>query len=179
MVRSLALLALLIGGVAHAAEFKAAFVDIQRALQETEDGKAATARLKSLDESKRKALQKEQDSLMAEAATFEKQAPTMDEKIRTQKAQELQMKQRKLLDNSEKARAEVYEAQNKELAEITSKLSDVVAQIAQREGLTMVFTKDGLAWAPSSLDLTNELIRLYNAQAKAPPAKAPAAAPKK
>jgi hypothetical protein len=55
------------------------------------------------------------------------------------------------------------------------KFEVLLGQIAQREGLTMVFDKSssGLAWAPPALDLTNELIRMYNAQAKTTPAAAP------
>ena len=43
-------------------------------------------------------------------------------------------------------------------------MDPIIAIIAQREGFTMVFDKGnaGLVYAPPSLDVTNELVRLYN-----------------
>jgi outer membrane protein len=47
-------------------------------------------------------------------------------------------------------------------------MDPIIASIAQREGFTLVFEKtdSGLVYAPQSLDLTNELVRLYNDQHK-------------
>ena len=75
----------------------------------------------------------------------------------------------------------VVSEKRKELGTIFPKLESLLGQIAQREGLTMVFDRSssGLAWAPSSLDLTNELIRMYNNQFKAAaPVKKDGLAPK-
>jgi outer membrane protein len=42
-------------------------------------------------------------------------------------------------------------------------MEGVIADIATAEGLTFVFDRSaGLVYAPTSLDLTNELVRKYN-----------------
>ena len=81
---------------------------------------------------------------------------------------ELQKKTFDFAQRAEKLRAEIADSERKELGAIFPKLEQLLGQIAQREGLTMVFDRSasGLAWAPPSLDLTNELIRMYNTQAK-------------
>ncbi len=183
MSKSLALALALVAAGAHAAEFKAAYVDIQRALQETDEGRAAKGRLQALVEGKQKSLEAEKNALQKEVEAFQKQSPTMDDKVRAGKEQELQKKTYEFAQKGEKIRQELAENERRELGGIMPKLEQLIGQIAQREGLTMVFDKSssGLAWAPSSLDLTNELIRMYNSQFKAAgPAKAaPApAAPK-
>lgn len=155
---------------AHATEFKAAYVDVQRAVQEVEEGKAAKARLQSMADQKQKAFEKEQNVLKAEVDAYTKQKATMDDKVAAAKEAELQKKMFEFQQRAEKLRVEFSESERKELGTIFPKLEQLLGQIAQREGLTMVFDRSssGLAWAPPSLDLTNELIRMYNAQYKAP-----------
>lgn len=159
----------LVGATAHAAEFKAAYVDIQRAVQEVDEGKAAKTRLQTMADGKQKAFEKEQAGIKAELEAYQKQKATMDEKVAMQKETDLQKKMFDFQQKAEKLRAELAESERKELGTIFPKLEALLGQIAQREGLTMVFDRSssGLAWAPSSLDLTNELIRMYNAQYKA------------
>lgn len=149
---------------AFAGDFHAAYVDLQRAVQEVDEGKAAMVRLRGVVDAKQKALEKEQEALKKEGDAFEKQAPTMTEEVRNKKGQELQQKLVDFRQRFDSGRAELANLERKELSAIAPKLEALLGQIAQREGLTMVFDKSssGLAWAPTSLDLTNELIRAYN-----------------
>ena len=176
---SIAALALI--SSAAQAEFKAAYVDIQRAVQEVEEGKAAKTRLQGMADVKQKAFEKEQNALKAEVEAYTKQKATMDDKVAATKEGELQKKMFDFQQRAEKLRLELADSERKELGTIFPKLETLLGQIAQREGLTMVFDRSssGLAWAPASLDLTNELIRMYNSTYKAgSTAKAPAPAPK-
>lgn len=161
--------ALLMSAVAHAGDFKAAYVDIQRAVQEVDEGRAAKVRLQSMADKKQKDFEKEQNGLKAEFEMYQKQKATMDDKAAGARELELQKKLVDFQQKSEKLRAEMADSERKELSTIFPKLEALLGQIAQREGLTMVFDRSssGLAWAPSSLDLTNELIRMYNSQYKA------------
>ncbi|MFZ5444610.1 MAG: OmpH family outer membrane protein [Myxococcota bacterium] len=173
----------LLGAAAHAAEFKAAYVDIQRAVQEVDEGKAAKSRLQAMADAKQKAFEKEQNAIKAEVDAYQKQKATMDDKVAAAKEMDLQKKMIDFQQKAEKLRLELAESERKELGTIFPKLEALLGQIAAREGLTMVFDRSssGLAWAPASLDLTNELIRMYNSQYKAPGAPkkdAPAPAPK-
>ena len=153
---------------AHAAEFTAAYVDIQRAVMEVEEGKAAKKRLQRMADKKQRAFKREQTVLSMEVDAFQKQRGIMDDKARYAKEMELQKKTFEFTKRAEKLRTELAGSERKELASIFPKLEKLLGKIARREGLTMVFDRSssGLAWAPPSLDLTNELIRMYNAQYK-------------
>jgi outer membrane protein len=173
---------LLTGAVAHAAEFKAGYVDLQRALLEVEEGRSAKARLQKMVEAKQKELDKEQEDLRKELQTLDKQASAMSEETRIQKQTQLQQRALALGQKWEKGQKEMAQKERTELQAIFSRMDPIIAEIAQREGLTMVFEKtdSGLVFAPAALDLTNELVRVYNSRAgtaKKPPAKdAPTAA---
>ena len=165
-------LPLLVAGAVQAAEFKAGYVDLQRALLEVDEGRAAKARLKKMVEDKQKELDKEQEALRKEKETLDKQASAMSEETRVKKLTDLQQRAIALGQKWEKGQAEMSKQERTELQAIFAKMDPIVAEIAQREGLTMVFEKtdSGLVFAPAALDLTNELVRLYNARVGKKPA---------
>lgn len=150
------------------AEVKLGYVDLQRALLEVEEGRAAKARLQKVLEGKQKDLDKEQDGLRKEKELLDKQASAMSEETRVAKQTELQKKLFDLAQRWEKGKAEMAQQERTELQSIFQKMDPIIAQIAQREGFTMVFEKSdsGLVYAPGHLDVTNELVRLYNDQYK-------------
>jgi len=153
MVALAAAIPMTFSAVAHA-EVKIAYVNFQKALGELDEAKAARARLESLKDQKQKDLDKAQDGLKHDQETFQK------------KAEDLQKRIIDLQQNFEKGRQELAQKEGDEFGPILQKMRNVVAAIAQKEGFTMVFEVNGIAYAPDSLDLTNQLIRTYNEQNK-------------
>ncbi len=144
------------------AEVKVGYVDIQRALDELEEGKAAKARLQGLLEAKQKELDKERDALRKEKELLDKQAGLMSEEVRLQRQNDLQRRLVELAQRWEKGTAELNNKEQAELQAIFTKLYPIIEMIAQREGLTMVFNKtSGMVYGQPRLDYTNEMIRLY------------------
>jgi len=174
----LATLTILVSVPAFAAELKVGYVDLQRALPEVEEGRTAKSRLQAVLDQKQKELDKEQDALRKEKETLDKQASAMSDEVRTQKQTDLQKRLFDLAQKWEKGKAEMANRERTELQAIFQKMDPIISAIAQREGLTMVFEKtdSGLVYAPASLDLTNELVRMYNDKNKGKGGAAPAAA---
>lgn len=160
-------LPLLAGPVAQAADYKAAYVDLQRALLEVDEGRAAKARLQKMLDEKQKELDREQEALRKQSELLKKQASAMSEETRLQKQTELQQKMMVLAQKWEKGQKEMAGIERTELQGIFAKMDPIIAEIAQRENITMVFEKtdSGLVYAPGNLDLTNELVRIYNSRA--------------
>jgi outer membrane protein len=158
------LLAALGLSTAARADIKLGYVDLQRALQEVGEGRAARDRLKADMEKRKSELESEQNKLRDDKAVLDKQASMMSEEVRNQKFTELQKRLFDLTQRAEKMQAELAQSEQKELKKIFEKMDPIIAAIASREGLTMVFEKtdSGLVFAPASLDLTNELVRTYN-----------------
>ena len=151
------------------AELKLGYVDLQRALAEVEEGRAAKARLQTMIDAKEKEINKEQEGLRKEKETLDKQASAMSEAARIEKNNDLQKKVMELAQKWEKARQDMSAKERSELQAIFTKMDPIIATIAQREGMTMVFEKtdSGLVFAPPHLDMTNELVRMYNDQHRA------------
>ncbi len=179
VVALLATLSLVVPRLAHAAELKIAYVDLQRAFAEVDEGRTAKARLEQIRDAKQKDIDKEQEQLRKEKETYDKQTATMTAEARAQQGSELQKKFLDLQQRFEKGRADLAQNERETLGGILTKMQPIITSIAQRDGFTMVFEKtdSGLLYAPPSLDLTNELIRLFNEKNKV--AGAPATSSKK
>ncbi|MBS2029653.1 MAG: OmpH family outer membrane protein [Deltaproteobacteria bacterium] len=151
-----------LSGVARADQ-KMAYVDLQRALLEVEEGKAAKATLKAEFDKKQKTLDAEQEALKKDKDTLDKQSMAMTEDARRMKEQELMGKLQEVQKHYMGMQQELSEKERTLTQGIFQKMEGIIGEIAQAEGLTFVFDKSaGLVYAPPSLDLTNELIRRYN-----------------
>lgn len=187
MIRSVKMLlvatTLLLGTpVAGAQEnIKIAYVDMQRALLEVEDGRRAREELKKTLDKKQKELDERQQELMKAGEDLKKKRTLLPEDTRMQKEAELQEGLGKLQQALMRHQQELNQREQEVLQPIVERMQRIVAQIAQAEDLTLVMDRNqaGIIFGKPHLDLTNEIIRRYNAgkdNAKAAPA---AAAPQK
>ena len=151
------------------AENKYAFVDLQRALEETEDGKKAKAKLKADFDRKQKELDEKQEDLKKMKEAFDKKAQLM-------KPEALQKEQKELQDRFIELQ-NIYARLQKDLAQkeqeatrgIFGKLQQVVTRIAEREKFSVVLEKNAaVVYGQPSLDITNEVIRTYNSEGGSP-----------
>lgn len=146
------------------ADLKVGYVDLQRALLEVVEGQNAKTKLKAEMDKKKSELDAEQAKLTDDKAVLDKQGAMMSEEVRTQKFTEWQKRLYDAMQKAQKVQIDLQDKERTELKKIFERMDPIIAAIAQREGLTMVFEKtdSGLVYAPPSLDLTNELVRTYN-----------------
>ncbi len=150
------------------AQVKIGVVDLQRAINETEDGRQAKRRLTKLFEQRQQKLDAAQGSLKSQKESIERQQDVLSEealKKKVEKYQEdLMALQTEYVDYQR-------ELSTKE-AELTKKILDrmqaILRRIGQTDGYTLIVeaNEGGIVWVPSNLDLTYVLIQRYNAQAK-------------
>ena len=159
------------------AELKLGYVDFQRAIKEVEEGKITGAALKKEADEKQKQLNARMEELRKLQEDFQKQAQILTPEARAAKAAEVERKTMETQEIYVKLQQELSAKEREAMRPLADRLTAVTREIAEAEGFTMIFDKDsaGLVYAPAALDLTNELIRKYNA--KFPPGAAKAAKP--
>jgi outer membrane protein len=151
---------------AHA-DSKLAFVDLQRALEETEDGKKAKAKLKADFEKKQKELDEKQEELKKLKDEFDKKAPLMKPDAQAAEQKKLQDRFIELQQIYQRLQKDLATKEQEATSGIFRRLQEVVASIAEREKFTMVLEKNSsVVWGQPSLDITNEVIRQYNSGVK-------------
>lgn len=184
---SLALLALLSlpASKALAEEVKIGYVDLQRAIGETDDGKKAKANLKKVFDQKQKELDEQQEELKKAIEDLDKKRTLLPADKLREKETELQGRMQKVQQVYVRHQQDLQAKEQEAMGKILERMNKIIGKIAITENFTMIMdkTQGGLVFAKPHLDLTNELIRRYNsgegASGAAPAAGAPAAAPKK
>jgi outer membrane protein len=148
------------------AEQKFAYVDLQRALNEVEEGKVAKAALKREFDQKQKLLDDKKGEFDRLRQDFEKQAVVMSEDARKERQTDLERKGVELQGFFVQLQKELSDREREATRGIFDKMHAIVKEIADAEGVAMVMQAEALVYGAPSLDITNELVRKYNARHK-------------
>jgi len=147
------------------AEQKLGIVDLQRALNEVDEGKAAKALLKRDFDDKQKHLDAKKAEFDKLQGDLEKQAVVMSDSAKKERAADLDRRARELQGLFVQLQKDLSERERDATKGIFDRMAVIVQEIAEADGFTVVLEKGaGVVYAPASLDVTNELIRKYNAR---------------
>jgi outer membrane protein len=156
------LLAQLVAGVAHA-DIKLAYVDIQRALNECRNGKTAKQEFRTRVQRLEGQLEGEQNQVQSLKDELEKKGPLMQPDERQNLEDAYQRKVSQFQDDYKNSRDELQQRDNEMTGEIVRDIAVVVRQIGIKNGYTMVLEKGSLLWATANIDITDQVIRAYDA----------------
>ncbi len=137
------------------------YVNLQRAILETEEGKRVFKSLKSTIDEKQKKLSAKETELKALMDKMDKE-PAGKEDPQARKT--LNEKLMDLRQSFMKEQQELQEAERKQLGDLTTKMRKTIETIGQAGGYTLILEgqETRLLFAKTHLDLTNEVIRAYN-----------------
>ena len=180
-------LAIAVPQAARAAELKIGYVNLQQAVTEVEEGKAARDVLKKEFDQKQKMLDDKQNELKRMKDDLDKQMVVMSDEAKREKAIEFERKVNEMQQLYVQMQKDLQDREREMMKVIFDKMESVIRDIATAEGYAYVFEQQnaGLMVAPPLANMTQELVKRYNAKYKAgAPAKkadakkaAPAAAP--
>ena len=170
---------LLSTSAAFAEDMKLGYVDMQRALNETDDGRKAKEKLKKDFDQKQKELDEQQAQLKKDIEDLDKKRTLLPADKLREKEAELRSRLEKVQQTYVRHQQDLSGKEQKETAKIFERMTKIISEIAAGENFSMIVDKSALVYAKPHLDLTNELIRRYNqsagtaapAAAKQPPAK--------
>jgi outer membrane protein len=169
---------------AFAEDLKLGYVDLQRALNETEDGRKAKASLKKVFDQKQKELDEQQEDFRKAKEDLDKKRTLLPADKARDKEQELAAKYQKVQESYMRHQKDLAEKEGEVTQKIFERMQRIILKIAAAENFSMVLdkTQAGIIFAKQHLDLTNDVIRRYNSGEGAEggggaPAKPAAAAP--
>ena len=160
------LLALLLSTNAFA--FKLAVIDLQRVLLESESGKAAKQALELSTESKKAELDKRSKEFKDLKDKYEASAAVMTEKARADKERVLQEKQLELQNLYMQFQQEIQKQDGDMTQAILKNIEPIIDEIAKKDLYDLVLEKNeaGILYVPVKVDITDQIIRLYNQRKK-------------
>jgi outer membrane protein len=167
---------------------KIGVINVERLVQESALGKEAFNRVKRLNDQKKE----EGDKLSKELRDMEQKLADQGSALAEDKRDALQKSyQEKAIAFKrfqDDANRDLEAAQKKELGELERRVFPVINQVGKERGYTVVFNKfqSGLVYADDSVDITDEVLKVFNTTVAVPAAKpadgaakpAAAAAPK-
>jgi outer membrane protein len=156
------LLGLAATATAHA-DLRLGYVDIQRALNECRAGKEARTQFRGRIERLQSQLQGEQDDVERLKRELEQKGALMQSDQRQNMEDDYAKKARRFQDDYKNSRDELQEKDNQVTGAIVRDLATVVRQIGEKNGYTMIMEKGTLLWAVPGTDITDQVIRAYDA----------------
>ena len=169
-----------------------AYVDLQRVAAESAPGQEANARVQELSEQKLSEIELKSAELQGRVTALQEQLQELQAKLQQgqtvmsaearlglqRQISELQIDVERTTQDSQAeaqrltqdADREVQQLQQELQIEFQKILVPVIEQVAADRNLSFIFNvgEGGMIWADTSLDLTEELIELLNAQTGAP-----------
>jgi len=157
---------------------KVAVISIQGAIAATKDGQKAIAELDSKAAPKRKELDQKQTDINALKDQLNKGSNTLSEATKAELYKNIQQKTTSLQRDFEDAQADMDQEQQKMLQQLGQKILAVIERYARDNGFAMVVDVSSpqtpVMYASPSIDITKEIIDLYDKNSAGMSAPAPA-----
>lgn len=152
------------------AQVKIGVIDMQSALLSTKEGQKAVADLKAKFAPKEAEFQKRSQDLQAKQDQYRKTENTISEDAKAALARDIDAMTKNLQRDTEDARADVDQDQQKVLNDLGGKMMQILQKYANDKQLTLVLDVSGqpsnILFASSTVDITRDIIAMYDA---APP----------
>lgn len=145
-------------------QVRIAVVDLQRALNETQDGRRAKAQLKRLFKRRQQALDAKQTELKKMKEEIEKQREVLSRSALEKRLEAYQKAFVELQTTYVEYQRELAQKEAQLTKGILERMQQILQRMGQAEGYTLVVERNegGVVWAPSSIDVTNDVIQRYN-----------------
>jgi outer membrane protein len=159
---------------------KVAIIHVQNAILQTKDGQKAASDLQGRFAPKKAALDKKQADIAALQDTLRKGSATMSEEAKAKLIRDIDANNKSLQRDTEDAQADLDAEQGKIMQELGNKVMAVLEKYATGNGYALVLDVSNpqtpVLWASQTIDITGDIVKLYD-QAN-PGTGAPAAAAK-
>ncbi len=164
------------------AQQKVGTINIQAAIVSTKDGQKAAADLQARFEPRRKEIERANAAIQALQDQYKKLGTVGSDDAKRKLQADIEGKTKSLQRDSEDAQSDFDQEQQKILNELGGRIMQVIGKYATDNGFSVILDissqQTPVIWAAPSLDVTNDVIKLYDANAPstvtAPPTKSAA-----
>jgi outer membrane protein len=170
--------AIMMSGVCWAEELKFGFVNLQIVSRKSVKAQQLQKKLAQLMETKKASLEKKRSEMTSLQEQIQKQGPMLKNDAREKMIKEISMKEVEYKLAEQDAQNSLQNEQREVEEVFVRDITKVIAKLRAERRLTAVFNSMALFSADDALDLTEEVIKLYDAAADAPPKPAPPAGPR-
>lgn len=151
---------------------KVGVISIQQAIIGTKDGQKAAAELQAKADPKRKEIQSKQSEVQSMKDQLQKGENTLSEAAKQELVRNIDVKTKSLNRDMEDANAELNEEQQKVLQQLGQKMMVIIDKYAKDNGYSVILDVSSqqtpVLYASNGIDITRDIIALYDKNAEAP-----------
>ena len=160
---------------------KVGIINIQNALITTKDGQKAAAELEAQAVPKRKELEAKEAQINALRGQLEKGQNTLSESSKQSLARDIDQKTKALKRDAEDAQADWNQEQQKVLQQLGQRVMVVIDKYAKDNGYQLILDVSSpqtpVLYASNTVDITKEIVELYDKNSPGPVSVSGSAAP--
>jgi outer membrane protein len=160
---------------------KVGIIHIQNAIIGTKDGQKAASELQSKFAPKKAEIDKKQQEIEQLRDQLRKGSNTMSEEAKQKLMRDIDQNTKSLNRETEDAQAELDQAQGKIMQELGGRLMAVLTRYAKDNGYSLIIDVSSqqtpVLYAATEIDITKDIVELYDKNAPSATTSAPAARP--
>jgi outer membrane protein len=162
----LVFLALLSPFAAAQERVKIGFIDVQRAVSESQAGKRAKDRFQAQVKKAEADMLKEKQELERLKNDLDKKGPLMKEEERRNLEADLQKRYVTYQRNAGDHQQELRQKESEIMSDILKELEQIVNEVGKAEKFTLILERSQILYSDQGIDITNRVIEVYNSRTK-------------
>lgn len=145
---------------------KIGFIDVQRAVSESQAGKRAKDRFQAQVKKAETDMLREKQELERLKNDLDKKGPLMKEEERRNLEADLQKRYVNYQRNAGDHQQELRQKENEIMGDILKELEQIVNEVGKAEKFTLILERSQILYSDQGIDITNRVIEVYNSRAK-------------
>ena len=146
---------------------KVGFVDVQRAVSESQSGKRAKERFQAQVAKVKADMMKEQQEIERLKSDLDKKGPLMRAEERSNLEADLQRRYVNYQRTAGDYQQDLQKKESEMMGEILKELETIVNEVGKSEKFTLILERSQILYSDQGIDITSKVIDLYNSRTKA------------
>jgi outer membrane protein len=157
----------IVASTSFAAEVKLGYIDMQRALNASESGKAAKEQLAAKVKKYQEDINVKQEEIKKLKDDLEKQGMLLSETARAAKEKDYQQRLKEFQRFTKDAQDELQGKDEEFTRKIIEGMEKVIQEFGRKNGYTFIFVRnEGMLFFNEKVDVTEEVLKIFNASQK-------------
>lgn len=145
---------------------KIGFIDVQRAISESQAGKRARDKFQAQVKKAEGDLLKEKQELDRLKGEFDKKSPLLKEDERRNVEADLQRRYVNLQRSMGDQQQELRQKEGEMTGDILKELEKIVNEVGKADKFTLILERSQILYSDQAIDITNRVIEAYNGRTK-------------
>ena len=154
------------GGAWAQDKVKIGFIDVQRAISESQAGKRAKERFQAQVKKAEADLLKEKQEIERLKTDLDKKGPLLKEEERRNLEADLQRRYVSYQRGMQDQQQELRQKEGEMTGDILKELEKIVNEVGKAEKFTLILERSQILYSDQGIDITNRVIEAFNARSK-------------